>query len=254
MEQTTGWLIHSGTKGQKWGIRRYQNKDGSLTPEGRIHYGYGPANDSGGSSNSSSSKKGFKFKFGGKNKQQNQGQQTQTSGPNPNASGPNNSAQSANSNSSSSGQRNTSNTSTNQQSNASQSQSQQNNQNRPNQNNQNQNQQNNKNQKDQYQLTANEFKEGQKIAGELSKMASRDEKFQNERNKAAFDLSNLSDQDLRNIINRETLERQVREIEASKVNAGKKHLSDRLDTIGNLMAIGVSAATIASIVYQIKKG
>lgn len=28
-------LIHHGIKGQKWGIRRFQNKDGSLTPAGR---------------------------------------------------------------------------------------------------------------------------------------------------------------------------------------------------------------------------
>lgn len=28
-----------GIKGQKWGIRRYQNKDGSLTPEGIERYG-----------------------------------------------------------------------------------------------------------------------------------------------------------------------------------------------------------------------
>lgn len=34
-------LKHYGTKGQKWGVRRYQNKDGSLTPAGREHYGYG---------------------------------------------------------------------------------------------------------------------------------------------------------------------------------------------------------------------
>ena len=33
-------LYHHGTKGQKWGVRRYQNPDGSLTPEGRIRYGY----------------------------------------------------------------------------------------------------------------------------------------------------------------------------------------------------------------------
>ena len=31
-------LYHHGTKGQKWGIRRFQNEDGSLTPEGRKRY------------------------------------------------------------------------------------------------------------------------------------------------------------------------------------------------------------------------
>lgn len=33
-------LYHHGVKGQKWGKRRYQNPNGSLTPEGYIHYGY----------------------------------------------------------------------------------------------------------------------------------------------------------------------------------------------------------------------
>lgn len=34
-------LYHFGIKGQKWGDRRYQYEDGSLTPEGRRHYGIG---------------------------------------------------------------------------------------------------------------------------------------------------------------------------------------------------------------------
>ena len=34
-------LYHHGIKGQKWGIRRYQNEDGSLTPAGRERYGKG---------------------------------------------------------------------------------------------------------------------------------------------------------------------------------------------------------------------
>lgn len=32
-------LYHHGIKGQKWGIRRFQNKDGSLTPAGQKRYG-----------------------------------------------------------------------------------------------------------------------------------------------------------------------------------------------------------------------
>lgn len=31
-------LVHWGIKGQKWGVRRYQNPDGSLTPAGRKRY------------------------------------------------------------------------------------------------------------------------------------------------------------------------------------------------------------------------
>lgn len=32
------YLAHHGIKGQKWGIRRYQNSDGSLTEFGKKHY------------------------------------------------------------------------------------------------------------------------------------------------------------------------------------------------------------------------
>ena len=35
------WLMHHGIKGQKWGIRRYQNPDGTLTEEGKKRYSFG---------------------------------------------------------------------------------------------------------------------------------------------------------------------------------------------------------------------
>lgn len=36
---TSQSLYHPGVKGMRWGHRRYQNEDGSLTPAGREHYG-----------------------------------------------------------------------------------------------------------------------------------------------------------------------------------------------------------------------
>lgn len=32
------YIAHHGIKGMRWGVRRYQNPDGSLTPEGRKRY------------------------------------------------------------------------------------------------------------------------------------------------------------------------------------------------------------------------
>ena len=40
---SSDYLMHFGIKGQKWGIRRYQNPDGTLTDAGKKHY-YGDKN------------------------------------------------------------------------------------------------------------------------------------------------------------------------------------------------------------------
>lgn len=38
MDIYRSYLVHHGIKGQKWGVRRYQNSDGTLTAEGRTRY------------------------------------------------------------------------------------------------------------------------------------------------------------------------------------------------------------------------
>jgi hypothetical protein len=41
MLQTNSYIMHYGIPGQKWGVRRYQNEDGTLTEEGMRKYGIG---------------------------------------------------------------------------------------------------------------------------------------------------------------------------------------------------------------------
>ena len=45
VERTGPYLTHHGILGQKWGIRRFQNKDGSLTSAGMKRYGVGDGNE-----------------------------------------------------------------------------------------------------------------------------------------------------------------------------------------------------------------
>lgn len=51
-------MYHSGILGMKWGLRRFQNPDGSLTEAGRARYGVGPAEKTSSKSGSTSKSSG----------------------------------------------------------------------------------------------------------------------------------------------------------------------------------------------------
>lgn len=61
-------LTHYGIKDQKWGLRRFQNPDGSLTPAGRERYGVGKERGTAGSEGQSKSGEGGSSQKSGTNK------------------------------------------------------------------------------------------------------------------------------------------------------------------------------------------
>ena len=54
------YLVHHGILGQKWGIRRYQNEDGSLTAAGKKRYDTGNTSSSTSNSSKKNSTKNYK--------------------------------------------------------------------------------------------------------------------------------------------------------------------------------------------------
>lgn len=58
-KEYSDYLAHYGVKGQKWGVRNWQNEDGTYTDAGKNHYGwgYGYQNRGSGSANATQSKR-----------------------------------------------------------------------------------------------------------------------------------------------------------------------------------------------------
>lgn len=65
-ENGDNYLAHHGVKGQKWGVRRWQNSDGSLTPDGKIHYGKGNKKEAEGTNGNKSKTGNSSFTTGNK--------------------------------------------------------------------------------------------------------------------------------------------------------------------------------------------
>lgn len=73
--------------------------------------------------------------------------------------------------------------------------------------------------------------------------------------KEKMDLSNMTDQQLRDRINRANLEKQYNEMfapSATKVSKGRQYVSGILDTAGTVLAIGSSALAIALAIKELK--
>ena len=90
-------------------------------------------------------------------------------------------------------------------------------------------------------------------AGRLSSAAGRSATSARNKAKAGIDLSDVSDADLKKMINRLNLEKQYKDLSTETVGVGKRNIADMLATVGDVLAVGASAASILVAISQLKK-
>lgn len=176
-----GQLRHAGVKGMKWGVRRYQNTDGTLTPAGKQRY----ARDA--------REKGYK-------KQDESGQYYKTVGK--------------------------------------------------------------KNRREDLEVDANRYvkEDRERTKRVLDESAGMTNKLKNaidqsiKNNKVQkMDLSNMTDKEMRDQINRAILERQYNDMFAPrKSTRGREAVARTLEVAGSVLAIGSSALGIALAIKELK--
>ena len=94
---------------------------------------------------------------------------------------------------------------------------------------------------------------GSNIAGIGSRMAARSESKKLAKAASKIDVSQMSDAELRNRINRMNMERQYKQLQAEQISKGRGRVSGFLSTAGDVLAVGASAASIAVAIYTISK-
>lgn len=93
--------------------------------------------------------------------------------------------------------------------------------------------------------TSSAFKTASDLASKGTKSSKPSKKVKNE-------LSTMSDQELRNRLNRIQMEQQYASLNPSKISRGAYHASSALATIGSLAAIGGSVASMALAIKSLK--
>ena len=175
-------LYHHGTKGMRWGRRRYQNKEGSLTALGKKRY----ANEADAAGYRQEDSSGVRYKTGKKGK-------VEEYKANPDK------------------------------------------------------------------WVRDDLGAGRKVADEGSNLSGRLKKLNDDsmryrkQNAKPMDLSNMTDKEMRDQINRAMLERQYDDMfNPRKVSRGQEHVSQILETTGAVLGVTASALSIALAIKELK--
>lgn len=102
------------------------------------------------------------------------------------------------------------------------------------------------------QKTQSVYSSASSSARSLANIATRSATAARERAKSNIDLRAVSDSDLKAMINRLSMEKQYRDLATETTGTGRKKLSDMLQTAGDVLAVGASAAAIIGAIHQYK--
>ena len=91
------------------------------------------------------------------------------------------------------------------------------------------------------------------VAQKLNNITTRNAKSRTAEIRSNIDLSHVTDSDLKAMVNRLNMEKQYKDLTMEAKNTGKRTLSDTLATVGDVLAVGASAAAILVAINQIKK-
>lgn len=179
-----GGLYHYGKKGMKWGVRRYQNADGSLTNAGKKRY----ARDAREKGYKNQDEDGTYYKTAGKKGGRKETLDVEA---------------------------------------------------------------------DRY--VTEDLQRTKRVADDSAQLAGRlktvNDKSMKNQKRERMDLSKMSDQELRNQINRELLERQYNDVfNPPTVNKGKETASKVLETAGDVLLVAGSAVGLALSLRELLKG
>jgi hypothetical protein len=178
---TTNELYHYGILGQKWGIRRYQYPDGSLTPAGRKRYAGGVSTNSHAPVNS---------------------YRSYNDKPIPS----------------------------------------------------NQNKSNNNDEVD-LKIANQMSNETNNFLNSMSNLARRVDKKKNKsKDQLDEEVKAMSNEELQKRVNRMNLERAYKNLETDKIEKGRSHAVDVIDTIKDVTVGVTSAATLGTLIYKLIKG
>ena len=97
-------------------------------------------------------------------------------------------------------------------------------------------------------------KSSSEIANNAANIAGKGTGRKSPSKKMKKELSEMSDQELRNRINRLNMEQQYADLNPSRTSRGAARAKTILEVAGSVAAIGASAAGIALAIMQMKKG